>query len=260
MLTGITSQKTLFLGLYFFLIVLISCRSKQDDKLTIAVAANLQFAIEDLVEKFSEQTGLECEIIIGSSGKLTAQIVEGAPFDLFLSADLKYPKTLYESGFTEFEPDIYAYGNLILWTLRNDIEPDLASLTKKDVQHIAIGNPKTAPYGVSAMEVIKRVGIHASIRHKLVFGESVSQTNQFIISQAADLGFTSKSVVMSPQMHKQGSWKEIDKSLYQPMAQGMVILKARKAFRTKSIQFRDFILSEEGKEILHKFGYQIEFQ
>jgi molybdate transport system substrate-binding protein len=260
MRAGITSQKTLFLGLSFFLIVLISCSSKQDDKLTIAVAANLQFAIEDLVEKFSEQTGLECEIIVGSSGKLTAQIIEGAPFDLFLSADLKYPKTLYERGFTEFEPDIYAHGNLILWTLRKDIEPDLESLTKKDVRHIAIGNPKTAPYGLSAMEVIKRLGIEASIRNKLVFGESVSQTNQFIISEAADLGFTSKSVVMSPQMHNQGSWKEIDKSLYQPMAQGMVILKAREAFRTKSIQFRDFILSEEGKEILHKFGYQIEFE
>ncbi len=260
MLSGNTSHKILSLGSLIVFFVMISCGSKQDDKLTIAVAANLQFAMEDLVVKFSDQTGLECEIIVGSSGKLTAQIVEGAPFDLFLSADLKYPKELYKKGFTVQKPVIYAYGNLILWTLKKDINPDLESLTLKDVRHIAIGNPKTAPYGVSAMEVINRMGIEESIRDKLVFGESVSQTNQFIISEAADIGFTSKSVVMSPQMQNHGSWKEVDTSLYQPMAQGMVILKARESFETKSIQFMDFMLSKEGKEILHKFGYRIEFK
>ena len=259
MLSGDTAEKIFFLGLLLSLMILISCGSKQDDKLTVAVAANLQFVIEELVEKFSDQTGLECEIIVGSSGKLTAQIVEGAPFDVFLSADLKYPEELFKNGFTFEEPVIYAYGNLILWTLKKEINPDLESLTAKEVKHIAIGNPKTAPYGVTALEVIKGLGIEESIRNKLVFGESVSQTNQFIISKAADLGFTSKSVVMSPRMQNRGYWKEIDKSLYRPIAQGMVILKARESFKTKSIQFRDFILSREGKEILHKFGYQIEF-
>ena len=237
--------------------LLLSCKKEHNDKLRIAVAANLQFAIKELADDFSQRSGVECEIIISSSGKLTAQIIEGAPFDLLLSADMKYPQELYNRKFTLSQPDIYAYGNLILWTLHKDVVPELETLLSEKISHIAIGNPKTAPYGVSALEVIKKIGIEERIHNKLVYGESIAQTNQFIISKSVDLGFTSKSVVMSSQMKDRGQWSEIDKNLYSPMAQGMVILKSRKAFESKAIQFRDYVLSSEGKEILHKFGYDM---
>ena len=250
-------RNILFSFCFFVLILLFSCHTEHKDKLRIAVAANLQFVMQELVQDFSERSDVECEIIVSSSGKLTAQIIEGAPFDLLLSADMKYPRELYNRNFTLFEPEVYAYGNLILWTLHEDITPDLEMLASEKVTYIALGNPKTAPYGVSAFEVVRSVGMEEKLKKKLVYGESIAQTNQFIISKSVDLGFTSKSVVMSKQMKGKGQWAEIDKKLYSPMAQGMVVLKSRKDFEAKAIQFRDYILSSEGKEILHKFGYDM---
>lgn len=236
---------------------LYSCRSDKQEMLTVAVASNLQFVIPVLVNKFSDKTGIDCEVIIGSSGKLTAQIVEGAPFDVFLSADEKYPKELFSKGFTMSEPDIYAYGSLILWTLKDNVSADLSTLQSQKIKFVAIGNPKTAPYGIAALQVLEKEGLFKNLNDKIVFGESISQTNQFIISQAAEIGFTSKSVVLSSQMKNKGTWKEIDKGLYDPMAQALVILNTRSKFQQEALQFRDYILSAEGKEILAKFGYEL---
>jgi len=241
---------------FLILFVLNSCHKRGPDKLTIAAAANMQFAVEELSKVFSEQSGIDCEVVISSSGKLTAQIIEGAPFDLLLSADMKFPEELYRKGLTRTRPLTYAYGNLILWTLKEGVEPDMESLAKESIEHIALGNPKTAPYGISAMEVMHRTGMEEKLKDKLVFGESISQTNQFIISKVADIGFTSKSVVMSQVMQGRGVWNEIDKDLYDPIEQGIVILNNRNAFQKEAFQFRDFLLSTEGKNILHKFGYE----
>lgn len=250
-------RKTLAFVFFLCLGFFSSCKTEKENSLRIAVASNLQFVIGELVSGFSEQTGIDCEVIIGSSGKLTAQIVEGAPFDLLLSADVKYPNKLYDNGFTIDQPKTYAYGNLILWTVREGLKPSLDSLVSRRIKHIAVGNPRTAPYGVAAIQVLKNIDIYDSVSDKIVLGESVSQTNQFIISQAADLGFTSKSVVLSSKMMNKGSWIEIDDTLYEPMAQAMVVLKNRAAYRSKAIEFKDFILSDEGKKILHKFGYNV---
>ena len=125
---------------------------------------------------------------------------------------------------------------------------------------MALGNPKTAPYGVASMSVIHRLNLQDQLEGKLVFGESIGQTNQFIISGAADLGFTSKSVVLSNKMKGIGAWIEIDQNLYQPIAQGMVLLTGRNQFMEEAIKFKDFLLSDEGKGILHKFGYRTELK
>jgi len=251
------NRKFLVLGFFIFLGFFDSCKTEKKDSLRIAVASNLQFVIGDLVDAFSAKTGVTCEVIIGSSGKLTAQIVEGAPFDLLLSADIKYPDELFNKGFTLDKPDVYAYGGLILWTVKDGVIPDLDSLRSNKIAYIAMGNPKTAPYGVAAMQVLMNKGIYDDLSDKIVFGESISQTNQFIISQAAELGFTSKSVVLSSQMINRGSWEEIDKNLYDPMAQAIVVLKNRTEYRAQALEFKDFILSAEGKKILHKFGYNV---
>lgn len=234
-----------------------SCDAEKKDSFKIAAASNMQFVIYELVDAFTKNTGIESEVILGSSGKLTAQIIEGAPFDLFLSADIKFPNELYNNGFALDPPEVYAFGSLILWTLKDGLNPILDSLKSEQVKHIAIGNPKTAPYGVAAMQVLKRANIYDFVNSKIVFGESVSQTNQFIISEAADLGFTSKSVVLSSQMKNKGSWKLVDRDLYEPMAQAMVVLNNRKTYKKEALQFREFILSLEGKKILHKFGYDV---
>jgi molybdate transport system substrate-binding protein len=243
------------MGIWF--LSLVSCNGTKPEKFTIAAAANMQFAVAELASAYAQQTGNQCDIVTSSSGKLTAQVIEGAPFDILLSADMKFPEEIYKKGLSPEKPIIYAYGSLILWTLKENVEPNLDFLKKESIQHIAMGNPKTAPYGISAMEVLVHSGMNEELKDKLVFGESISQTNQFIVSRVADIGFTSKSVIMSSLMKDQGAWKEVDKDLYSPIAQGLVIINNRKTFQKEAKQFKDFVLSSKGKEILIKFGYEV---
>jgi len=235
--------------------LLFGCQQKASKKLTIATAANMQFAMEALTQAFKEQSGIDCESIVSSSGKLTAQIQEGAPFDVFVSADLKYPAELFQNGFSTQTPTVYSYGRLVLWTLVEDLQPSMELLTDDKIKHIALANPKTAPYGNATMEIINHYNIFSQVKEKLVYGESIAQTNQFITSKAAEVGFTAKSVVLSSAMKGQGKWIEIADSLYTPIAQGVIILNNRQDQLVKARKFHDFLLSSEGKEILDKFGY-----
>lgn len=240
-----------------FLLLFTSCEQKDKSKLTIATAANMQFAMHELTKEFTKKTGVVCEYITSSSGKLTAQIKEGAPYDVFVSADMKFPNELYKTGFTIKKPKIYAYGKLVIWTMNSQMNPDFESLTINHIHHIAMPNPKTAPYGIAAEEVLKKKNLYNKIQAKLVFGESVAQTNQFIVSYAAEIGFTAKSVVLSKNQKGKGNWKEVDESLYTPIAQGVVVLKNRNTHKNEALQFQDFLFSEKGKEILNKFGYSV---
>ncbi len=241
----------------FFLLLFTSCEQKENNKLTIAIAANMQYAMKDLTKAFSNETGIECESISSSSGKLTAQIKEGAPYDIFVSADMKFPNELYQSGFSTGKPKVYAYGKLVIWTMNTQLNPNFDSLEKKHINHIAMANPKTAPYGIAAEEALKNKGLFDKIQSKLVFGESVAQTNQFIVSYAAEIGFTAKSVVLSVNMKGKGNWKEVDDNLYSPLAQGVVVLNNRDTNLKNAQRFQNFLFSEKGKEILNKFGYSV---
>jgi len=246
-------------GVFILLLFLIaSCSSRDENRLHIATAANMQFAMQELAKSFGEETGIKCEIIVSSSGKLTAQIREGAPFDIFVSADLKFPDELYKQGFCIDKPEVYAYGKLVIWTMNTQLEPTLKSLKKRQVKHVAIANPKTAPYGTAALQVLKKKGIYESLKGKLVLGESIAQTNQFITTYAAQIGITAKSSVLSSGLKDKGVWEEIEKSLYTPISQGVVIIKNRDGQIEKAKRFKDFLFSASGKEILNKFGYSVD--
>ena len=246
------------LALFIFSISLIGCKQHDSDKLVIAVAANMQFAIKEIITSFSSETDIECDLVVSSSGILTAQIMEGAPFDLFLSADMKFPNELYRSGLTLDAPAVYAYGKLVIWTMINSLDPTPHNLISEEIKHIAIANPKTAPYGKAAMETLENLNLYSGLKSKLVYGESVSQTNQFIISHSSEIGFSAKSVVLSPGIANKGNWKEIDEKLYTPIQQGVVIIKSNKKDETKAKKFFHFLFSNKAKEILRKFGYSIE--
>ncbi|TAI47769.1 molybdate ABC transporter substrate-binding protein [Flagellimonas allohymeniacidonis] len=243
---------------FLFLWILLSCgeKPKEDDTLIIAVSANMQFASAEIAQSFSEKTGIPFELVVGSSGKLTAQIREGAPFDIFLSANMKYPEELYATGHTKNKPKIYAYGKLVLWTMVDDLEPSLQLLQTDMVSHIAIANPNIAPYGKAAMEVLEGFEILNEVESKLVFAESIAQANQFVISKSAEMGFTSKSVVISPQIRGKGHWIEVNESSYTPIAQGAVILKQRGKILVAQ-KFFDYLYSKEAQNILHAHGYDI---
>lgn len=248
-------RKILTLALIF--LALAATAANPVSIITIATAANMQFAMKALTHNFTKETGIKCDLIISSSGKLTAQIKSGAPYDLFVSADMKYPSELYKDGLALEKPKVYAYGKLVLWTMNNHINPSLASLKMSKIKYIACANPKTAPYGLAAIQTLKHYGLYKSLKSKLVYGESIAQTNQFIISESAKVGFTAKSVVLSPKMKSKGKWIEVNPKSYSPIAQGVVILKQNKTLEADARKFYEFLFSAKAKKILQDFGYTV---
>lgn len=227
------------------------------EDLTIAVAANVQYPFEELKGAFEKTSEIQIIPVVGSSGKLSTQIINGAPFDLFLSADMEYPEKLQDAGLTTNIPRIYAYGILVLWTLNDvDLTKGFHVMTDPSVSKIALASPKTAPYGREAIHALEYFRLDQAVSQKLIYGESIAQVNQFITSQAADLGFTAKSVVLSPNLKGQGQWIEVDPAAYEPIAQGAVILKHAEQGHLEAAQkFFDFIYSKEAETIFKKYGY-----
>ncbi|SFW66683.1 molybdate transport system substrate-binding protein [Sinomicrobium oceani] len=235
----------------------LACSPAHQAKITVATAANMKFAMQPLLADFTEKTGVECEMIVGSSGKLTAQIREGAPYDIFVSADMKYPQTLYEEGVAKAPPEIYAYGRLILWSVNGAI-PALTALPHPDVGHIALANPRNAPYGAAAVAVLKHYGIWDTVQDKLVYGESISQTNHFIMSGAATVGFTALSVVRSPDIEGKGRYIIPDPETYPPIAQGVVLIPQPDTDPEQAGKFYDYLFSPEARKVLKDFGYLVD--
>ncbi|GAB3342613.1 molybdate ABC transporter substrate-binding protein [Larkinella ripae] len=234
----------------FFLLVTFSVSAQ---KIRVAVAANAQFVMEKLKTGFEKKTGLELEAIVNSSGKLTAQIQNGAPFDVFMSADMDYPEAVFKAGLAQTKPKVYALGVLVLWT-RPDIDPapGLPVLNDPRIQKIAVANPKTAPYGTVAVDVLTARKLLPDLQPKLVYGESIAQVNQYLVSGAVEAGFTAKSVVLEPSLRGKGRWVEVPGA--RPIAQGVVLLKGAK---TGSQTFYDYLFSSEAQGIFRQFGYQL---
>lgn len=223
----------------------------------VAVAANMSYAMPSIVKSFHTiYPDINVQIVLGSSGKLFAQIKNGAPFDLFLSANMKYPKTLYKEKLTLSKPRVYAYGALsLLSSQKRDFSKGLELLKERDIQKIAIANPKTAPYGKAAMQVLKKTHLFNLTKDKLIYAQSVAQATTYSII-AADIGFVAKSSLFSPHMKKYKkdiNWIDIPNSLYTPIKQGIVLLKAKKSVK----EFYNFIFSPKAKKILLKYGYTL---
>lgn len=229
-------------------------------QLTVAIAANVQYAMNELTNEFKKETGIDVSIIIGSSGQLTAQIIEGAPYDIFISADMKYPNVLYHEKAAIDSPKVYASGALVIWSLISGINLDkkLDILLKSNIKKIALANPAIAPYGMAAIQTLKYFGLYKKVKMKLVYGESLAPVNQFVNSKSVDVGFTAKSVVMSPQMKGRGVWEEINPAAYTKIEQGCVILKyGFNHHKNESLKFYNFLFSNKAKEILRNFGYSV---
>ena len=227
-------------------------------EITVAVAANVSYAMEDLKRAFMQKhPETKIRVIVGSSGKLTAQIRRGAPFGLFMSADMGYPEALHKAGLALEEPKIYARGTLALFSLKpRDLSRGLQTLTDPNIRRIAIANPKTAPYGKAAAEALRRSGLYDTLRPKLIFAESVSQTVAYAMT-AADAGFVAKSALFSEKLRRYRTpdhFRDVDPALYTPIAQGIVLLKRAKgdnAYRA----FYDFVLGPDAAAIFRRYGY-----
>ena len=235
--------------------ILIGCRSNPESKLNIAVAANMQYAIEDLVADFTGRTKIECNVILGSSGKLLAQITEGAPYDLFISADEKYPAELFTRGLTINIPAIYAFGQLVLICGDSTWKSvDQVNFTR--IEKFALANAKTAPYGKAAEDAINYFRWNEQLQNKKVYGESISQTNLFIMTGSAEMGLTSQSLVFSDKLESNPNFILIPAESYSPLAQAAVILDSSQR-KEDAAQFFNYLLSPEARAILKKFGYLV---
>jgi molybdate transport system substrate-binding protein len=239
-------------------ILLLSCQCFSQT-LRIAVAANAQFVMQSLKDAFEKQDAAQLELVISSSGKLTAQIEHGAPYAIFLSADMRYPEALYKKGFATSKPQVYAYGKLVLWTLKDiNMQDGIGIIQQPGIKTIAIGNPATAPYGVATVQALKKAGLYDPVKKKIVLGESISQVNQYLITGAADVAFTAKAIVLNPKMKNRGKWVEINDSLYQPIKQGTVILTYAKGKTLQAARrFYHFLFSPKAKAIFTAYGYRI---
>lgn len=235
--------------------MVLSCGKADKQKITIAAAANTQFAIRELITRFTEKTGLECELIIASSGKLTAQIAEGAPFDIFLAADMKYPEYIYKQGLAAEKPEIYAYGHLVLLNTEPAIDPKIDMILDPSVGKIALANPQTAPYGEATIQFLKNRRWFDSVEHKLVYGESISQTNQFISTGAVSAGFTALSIVKANHLSGIGNWVLVPQQEHDPIEQGVVLINRNGEKNKAAEKFYTYLLSDEAAKILEDFGY-----
>jgi len=228
--------------------------------ITIAVAANVSYAMDELKAEFIKtHPETKVRIALGSSGKLTAQIKNGAPYGLFMSANMKYPQALYEDHLTTTKPVVYAQGALALLSVRDrDFSKGMNLLTEPSIKKIAVANPKTAPYGIATKEALENAGIYSEVQSKFVFGESISQTVSYAVT-AAEIGIIAKSSLYSSKMKrfKEGvNWSSVDTNLYAPIQQGIVLLKEADNINAYQ-EFYDFILSEKAKAIFMTYGYTI---
>jgi len=228
------------------------------EKVTVAAAADLKFALDEVATAFrKDHPGDEIAIVYGSSGKAMAQIQQGAPYDLFFSADIAFPRELVKAGLAASEVKPYAVGRLVLWSASLDARHmTLASLTDPRILHIAIANPKHAPYGKRAEEALKATGIWPRIESKLVYGENISQTAQFAMTGNAQVGLIALSLVLGPEMQGKGSYWLVPENLHQPLEQGYVVLK-QGAGKPLARQFSDFTSSRQARAIMIKYGFTL---
>ncbi len=225
--------------------------------ITLAVSANVQYAIDEIVKEYlKDKKHVSIKKVISSSGKLTNQILKGAPYDIFLSADMKYPEILFKRGMAVSKPKVYAYGIVVLWSMKNINLKEKKLGVLLEANRIGVPNPKNAPYGKASIEILKNTKLYEKVKDRIIYGESVSQVNHYILKKLVDVGFTSKSTVFSPVLKGKGDWIEIESRLYSPIKQGAVLLKHAVGNRY-AYSFFKFLFSKKAKSIFKKYGYLV---
>jgi molybdate transport system substrate-binding protein len=226
--------------------------------LRVAAASDLQFAMKDLGSQYEKENGSKVEVSYGSSGNFLLQIENGAPFDIFFSADATYPQKLVESGKAEKESlFIYAQGHLVIWApVGENLQigsKGFDALKDSRVIKIAIANPEHAPYGRAAVAALKKAGIYDELKSKLVLGENISQAAQFAESGSAQVGIIALSLTYAESM-KAGDLWEVPLELYPPILQAAVIVNSSPNKAT-AIKFLNYVKSDKGRGLLSKYGF-----
>ncbi|HWB82515.1 MAG TPA: molybdate ABC transporter substrate-binding protein [Bryobacteraceae bacterium] len=230
--------------------------------LSIAAAADLRFALDQVTSAFRRANPqIDVAVAYGSSGNFYSQLRNKAPFDVYLSADVEYPRKLAAEGLTAPQSEfVYGVGRIVLW-VQNQSPLDVAklqmhALEAPSVRHIAIANPQHAPYGRAAEAAMRSLGVYDAVQSKLVLGEDIAQTLQFVQSGAADAGIVALSLVLAPPLHSQGRYWEIPLDAYPTIEQGGAIMAAAKD-KKFAWDFRAYLMGAEGRRILKQYGFYL---
>jgi len=250
---------------YVLMIVLVLFASVKslgatNEELTIAAASDLNFAFKELVAEYEKTTGNHVKLSLGSSGNFFSQIQNGAPFDLYFSADIGYPRKLEEAGLT-VSGSLYRYavGRIVMWTGNGtgiDVAKGFDVLRETTIKKIAIANPKHAPYGRAAIAAMEHFKVYDQVKERLVLGENISQAAQFIESGACDIGVIALSLALAPTMKARGTYWEVPAEAHPPLEQGAVILKSS-MHQESAQQFLEFMKGSQGQEIMKRYGFTL---
>jgi len=230
--------------------------SAHAEKLTIAAAADLKFAMDDLAATYKKANpGDEVDVIYGSSGKFHTQIQQGAPYDMFFSADIGFPRELAAAGLAASAVKPYAFGRIVLWSASLDAtKMTLESLSDPKITRVSIANPKHAPYGKRAEEALKAAGLWEKVEPKLVYGENIAQTAQYVQTGNAQVGVIALALALNIELASKGGYWMIPENLHQPLEQGFVITK-RAEGNGAAKRFSDYMSSKPARVVMAKYGF-----
>lgn len=234
----------------------LSAASAYAEKITVAAASDLKFALDDIVAAFNK-TGPDdqVEVIYGSSGKFHTQIQQGAPYDLYFSADINFPRELAKNGFAGSDVKPYAVGRIVLWSAGMDASKmTLASLTDPKIVHVAIANPKHAPYGQRAEEAMRATGVWDKVEPKIVLGENIAATAQYVQTGNAQVGIIALALALSPELSSKGGYWLIPDNLHKPLEQGFIVTK-RAQNSNLAKRFADYIGSKPARAVMTRYGF-----
>lgn len=239
------------------LLFLISACLLNAANIRVAAAANIGYVLDDLKTEFLKTNPNDTlEVVLASSGKLNAQIKNGADYAVFMAANMNFVQDLFTNGFATAPAEVYTRGILVMFSKdKRDMAKGLEILKDKDIHKIAIANTKTAPYGIASLEAFNKAGVYGGIKDKIVQADSISGVLPYALS-AAEIGFIPKSALSGKNEYKKGeNFIEVDKTLYKPLDQGMVLLKTHANDKLAN-DFYKFIKSDAAKAIFAKHGYE----
>lgn len=238
--------------------LLLTASAARAEKILIAAAADLKFALDEIAAEFRQNRPDDTiEIVYGSSGKFFTQIQQDAPYDLYFSADIGFPKQLAQNGFAASEVKPYAVGRIVLWSATLDASKlTLENLTDSSIKRIAIANPKHAPYGKRAEEALRSTGMWSAVEPKLVYGENIAHTAQFVQTGNAQIGIIALSLALNPELTRQGGYYLIPDTLHEPLAQGYIITK-RAADNTLANRFIEYVDSKPARKVMTRYGFTL---
>ena len=245
-----------FINPLLFACSMLLALSAHAEKITIAAAADLKFAMDEIVSTYKKSNSVdEIDVVYGSSGKFQTQIQQGAPYDIYFSADISFPSELAKNGFAASDVKPYALGRIVLWSASMDTtKMTLDSLADPKITRIAIANPKHAPYGKRAEEALRASGLWDKVEPKLVYGENIAQTAQFVQTGNAQVGVIALSLVVNPELAGKGGYWLIPEKLHAPLEQGYIITK-QAAGNALAKRFVEYMDSKPARAVMTKYGF-----